>query len=223
MASVACIHGAGGRGSDWRFVAAELEALGHAVVAMDLPSDQDVGLDAYLEAVLAAIGDPPHALVLLAHSLGGFVAPLVCEHLPVRLMVLLTAMVPRPGETGHEWWENTGHQVAMLAQGFPDTSPETLFIHDVPPDVLSVVEPPRDQSGTLFDEPCPLAAWPSAPTRFLLCRDDRFFPADWMRGVVVDRLGIEPTEIPGGHMALLSQSGAVAKAVHQAWLETETG
>ena len=38
------------------------------------------------------------------------------------------------------------------------------------------------------------------PTRFLLCRDDRFFPADFLRRVVRDRLGIEPDEMPGGHL-----------------------
>jgi hypothetical protein len=37
------------------------------------------------------------------------------------------------------------------------------------------------------------------PTRFLLCGDDRFFPAEFMRGVARDRLGITADEIDGSH------------------------
>lgn len=54
-------------------------------------------------------------------------------------------------------------------------------------------------------EPWPLEAWPDIPTRFVLCRHDRFFPADWLRGVVRDRLGIVPDEIDAGHTPALSQ------------------
>jgi hypothetical protein len=39
----------------------------------------------------------------------------------------------------------------------------------------------RDQAETLGLEPWPLDAWPDVPTRYLLCRDDRLFPAGWMR------------------------------------------
>ncbi len=205
MATFVCIHGAGGRASSWDLVAAELRRLGHDVVAMDLPCDQPVGLSAYTAAVVDAIGDRRDDLVLVAQSLAGLIAPLVCAEVPVAELVLVAAMVPRPGESGGEWWANTGHADAVAAEGLPDDSPETLFTHDVAPGVLASVELPRDQTATLFEEPWPLAAWPDVPTRFLLCRDDRFFPADWLRAIVRDRLGIEATEIPGGHCAFLSQ------------------
>jgi hypothetical protein len=48
-------------------------------------------------------------------------------------------------------------------------------------------------------------------TRFLLCRDDRFFPADFMRRVVVARLGVEPDEIDGGHGIALSRPAELAE------------
>lgn len=213
MTTFVCIHGAGGRASDWDLVAAELAVRGHEVVAMDLPCEDEVGLDAYADAVIATIGDRRGDLVLVAQSLAGFIAPLVAARVPVEELVLLAAMVPRPGESGGEWWSATGHAEALAAQGLPDGSPETVFTHDVPPEVLAAADPPRDQTGTLFEEPWPLAAWPQVPTRFLLCRDDRFFPADWLRGVVVERLGIEPTVLPGGHCAYLSQPAAVAEAL----------
>jgi pimeloyl-ACP methyl ester carboxylesterase len=219
MATFVLIHGAMGRASHWRLVAVELEGRGHDVVAMDLPCDQEVGLDAYVAAVVDAIGDRRGGLVLVAQSLAGLIAPLVAAQVPVELMVLVTAMVPRPGESGGEWWVNTGHQQAVAAQGLSDDSPETLFTHDVPADVLAGLEPPRPQTGTLFEKPWPLDAWPGVPTRYLLCRDDRFFPPEWMRTIVKERLGIEPTEIPGGHCAYLSHPGALADALLRCWVE----
>lgn len=219
MALYALLHGAGGNAADWDLVRAELHALGHRTLAIDLPSDDDAaGLAEYAQVVVDALGDPPPDLVLVAQSMAGFVAPLVCTQVPVDLLVLLTAMVPSPGEAGGEWWTNTGHHEALAAQGLPDDSPETLFLHDVPPAVLAASSPPRDQSGTPFEEPWPLAAWPDVPTRFLLCRDDRFFPVDWMRALVKERLpDAVVDEIPGGHCAHLSQPAAVAAALHHAW------
>lgn len=219
MATFVCIHGAGGWGSDWDLLATELDPLGHEVVAMDLPCDQEVGLSDYVAAVVDAIGDRDGELVLVAQSLAGLIAPLVCTQVPVDLIVMLAAMVPHPGESGGDWWANTGHRDAMVAQGLPDDSTETLFVHDVPPEVLAATKPPRDQTSTLFEEPWPLSAWPDVPTQFLLCRDDRFFPAGWLRSLVRERLGIEPIDIPGGHCAYLSQPRAVAEALHRCWID----
>jgi hypothetical protein len=219
MATFVCMHGAGGRASYWDLVAAELRPLGHEVVAMDLPSEDEVGLDAYVDAVVDAIGDRRGDLVLVAQSLSGLIAPLVTTRVPIDLMVLVAAMVPQPGESGGEWWANTGHADAVAAQHLPDDSEDTLFTHDVAPDVLVAAGAPRDQTATLFEEPWPLDRWPDVPTRFLLCRDDRFFPAAWLRDLVRDRLGIEPDEIPGGHCAFLSQPRAMAEALDRCWTD----
>ena len=43
------------------------------------------------------------------------------------------------------------------------------------------------------------------PTRFLLCRDDRVFPAEFMRRLARDRLGITADEIDGSHCVALSR------------------
>ena len=68
----------------------------------------------------------------------------------------------------------------------------------------------------LFDDPWPLERWPDVPTRFLLCRDDRFFPADFQRRVVRDRLGIDPDEMSGGHLPFLAQPDELVD-----WLEAD--
>ena len=86
------------------------------------------------------------------------------------------------------------------------------FFHDVPPDVVAeaFARGERRQSGTPFKRPWPLKAWPDVPTKFLLCRDDRFFPAAFMRRVVRERLRITPDEIDGGHLPALSRPKELA-------------
>ncbi len=194
------IHGAGSDSWYWHRVAPLLQARGHDVVTMDLPvGDESAGLEAYTQAVLDAVGERDE-LVLVGQSLGGFVAPLVCARRSVELLILLNAMIPRPGET--DWWEATGHPVQIG----PDFDPFEVFLHDVPEEVLAEAgDHAGPQAEKPMSEPWPLEQWPDVPTRVVLSRDDRFFPAEWQRGIVRRRLGIEPVEIDGGHCVALSR------------------
>ncbi len=215
MTTYVLIHGAASDSWYWHLLNAELRTRGHDVVAPDLPCDDDsAGLSEYADAVIDAIGDRAD-LVMVAQSFGGFTAPLVCERVPVDLLVLLTAMIPSPGESPGEWWTNTGWEQARHEQDKQDgRAPDddtALFLHDVPPELAAeATKRGRDQSATPFLKPWPLQAWPAVPTRFLLCRDDRFFPAEFMRRVVEQRLGIPPDEIDGGHSIALSRPTELA-------------
>ena len=98
MATFVLLPGAGSDSWYWHLVAPELEAQGHDVVAVDLPvTDDAAGLDEYTACVVDAIGDR-REIVLVAQSLSGLIAPLVCERVPVDLMVLVAAMVPAQAE-----------------------------------------------------------------------------------------------------------------------------
>jgi pimeloyl-ACP methyl ester carboxylesterase len=199
-ASYVLIHGAGDVGWYWHLVEAELRARGHDVVVMDLPVDDDsAGLAEYTDVVVRAIGARERPIVV-AQSFGGYVAPLVCERVAVELLVLVAAMVPAPGETAEQMFEHTGWESAG------DTSDEVAtFYHDVDPDLAKqAIAHGRRQSDTPSKQPWPLAAWPDVPTRFLLCRNDRMFPAAWLRRVVRERLQLTPDEIDSGHTPALS-------------------
>ncbi|WP_433469033.1 alpha/beta fold hydrolase [Spirillospora sp. CA-128828] len=220
MATYVLIPGAGGQSWYWHRLGPELRARGHDVVAVDLPAgDDSAGLAEYADTVVQAIGDRTD-LVLVAQSMGGFTAPLVCERVHVDLLVLLNAMVPLPGETGGAWWENTGQAKAMADQAAREGrnpprefDAEEFFFHDVPEDVkaeaLSQDEPP--QSSRPFAEPWPLSRWPETPTVFLQGRDDRFFPLEFQRRVVRERLGIAVDDMPGGHLVALSRPEELAE------------
>ena len=215
MATFVLIHGAADSGWFWHLVEAELRGRGHDVVAPDLPCDDDsAGLAEYADAVVGAVGDRT-GLVVVAQSFGGFTAPLVCDQVPADLLVLLAGMVPAPGEAPDDWSANTGFARARREQEERDgPAPDddiALFFHDVPPDVAAeAMRRARHQSDTPGKRPWPLPAWPNVPTRFLLCRDDRFFPAEFLRRVVRDRLGFTPDEIDGGHCVALSRPRELA-------------
>lgn len=109
MSTFVLIPGAASDPWYWHLLDAELRRKGHDVVAVDLPCDDDTaGLAEYADAVVTQIGDRSD-LVVVAHSFGGFTGPLVCERVPVRHLVLLTAMVPAPYEAPGDWWVATGH------------------------------------------------------------------------------------------------------------------
>jgi pimeloyl-ACP methyl ester carboxylesterase len=93
------VPGAGGTASYWYRVVPLLEAGGHRAIAVELPGDDEsAGLPEYTSLVIAAIGGRPD-VVLVAQSMGAFTAPMVCARAPVSLLVLVNAMIPRPGET----------------------------------------------------------------------------------------------------------------------------
>jgi alpha-beta hydrolase superfamily lysophospholipase len=205
MATYVLIHGAGDSAFHWHLLGPELRSRGHGVVAMDLPcEDESAGLREYADAVVSAAGERTE-VILVAQSLGGFTAPLVAERIGVALVVLVAAMVPLPGERGEDWPSNTGYPGPTA-----DTEAE-IFFHDVPSDVAQrAMARGRRQADAVGADPWPLPRWPDVATRFLLCRDDRMFLAGWMRGVVRERLGIEPDEIAGGHCPALSRPRELA-------------
>lgn len=213
MATYVLIHGAGDVGWYWHLVDAELRDRGHDVVAPDLPcEDESAGWSEYADTVIDAVGDRTD-LVVVAQSLGGFTAPIVCERAPVDLLVLVAAMVPMPGETGSDWWSNSGYQEWVREHDGEDDDDDEIavFYQDVPPELAAeALSRGRDQAEKLMREPWPLDAWPEVPTKYLLSREDRVFPAEFVRRMVRERLAITPDEIDGGHTPALSRPKELA-------------
>jgi pimeloyl-ACP methyl ester carboxylesterase len=208
MATYVLIHGAGDTSFYWHLVVPRLRERGHDVVAVDLPSDDDfAGLDEYADTVAASIGDRGE-IVVVAQSFGGFTAPLVSTRAPVDLIVLVAGMVPAPGERPDDWAANTGLDRVQRDPAVDYSDELAVFYQDVPRSLAEeALARGRHQAETPGRAPWPLDAWPDVPTRYLLCQEDRVFPADWMRRVVRERLGIEPDEIASGHCPALSHPG----------------
>lgn len=218
MSTFVLVPGAGGAAWYWHRVVAELAAGGHEAVAVDLPSgDPEAGLDAYVDAVVAAAGGRT-GVVVVGQSLGGFTAPVAAQRLDARLLVLVNAMIPLPGEELGGWWENTGFEAAIEAAAERDgrdltadpDQRETMF-HDVPTEIVEeAFARPFEQEDGVLAGTWPLTAWPDVPTRVVATRDDRFFPLEFQRRVARERLGLDVDELPGGHLVALSRPAELA-------------
>src|SRR5262249_35104547 len=77
--------GAGGSAWYWHLVAPKLRQRGHEGIPVALPAaDDTAGLPDYAATVVRAIGSrEPQRVVLVAQSLAGFTAPLVCKQVSV--------------------------------------------------------------------------------------------------------------------------------------------
>jgi pimeloyl-ACP methyl ester carboxylesterase len=209
------IPGAGGVGWYWHRVVRLLEEARHEAIAVDLPGDDErAGLSVYTDRVLEAMGT--RLVVLVAQSLGGFTAALVCARAPVRMLVFVNAMIPVPGERAGEWWGNTGSIAARLAAaqrgGYStDFDLATYFLHDLPPETITQgAAHERPEADIVFSEPCRFQAWPDVPTHVVAGHDDRFFPIDFQRRVAQERLQVKLDELAGGHLLALSNPRGLA-------------
>jgi pimeloyl-ACP methyl ester carboxylesterase len=213
LATFALIPGAGGDPWEWHRLAPELNARGHEAIAVRLPAEDDTaGWSDYADAVVEAVGDRGEVIVVAA-SMGGFTAPIVCTRLDVELLVMLNAMIPVPGETFNAWWSNTDSAAARqeyhasIGLTPEDADDDTaIYYHDLPAEISAeaTARAWQNQSMTPLDEPWPLQAWPDVPTRVLAGRHDRMFPLEFQRRIALQRLGLDVDEIDGGHMVAMS-------------------
>jgi pimeloyl-ACP methyl ester carboxylesterase len=211
MSRFVLVPGAGGAAWYWHRVEPELRARGHHTVAVDLPgADERMGLPEYTDQVVAVI-DGQDDVVVVAQSMGAFTAAMACARVPVDLLVLVNAMIPLPGETPGQWWDNTGWQEARLAAaeagGYgAEFDLATYFLHDVPPEVAATgADHERPEADVAFGQPCDIVALPAVTTHVIAATGDRFFPVTFQRRLAKERLGVRADEIPGGHLVALSR------------------
>lgn len=218
MALFALIHGSGDGGWAWHLVQRALEERGHDAVAPDLPTDRDDATwDDCVDAVADALGGADDA-VLVGHSAGGFVVPLVAQRLGAELQVFVAGMVPRPAETAEEWFGDVGWSRAVAEQGRVDggrtgsADPLVAYYHDVPAGLAArAMARGRPVGARLGEAPWPSSALPAVPSRYVVTTRDRFLPASVQRGVAAARLGIaEPDEIDAGHCPNLGRPEELA-------------
>jgi pimeloyl-ACP methyl ester carboxylesterase len=218
-----------GAGSDPRVYDAtvdELRALGYDGLPPPLPLDDPDARPSDHAAAVTSASPRGSDVAVVAQSLGAFAGPLAAEQVGASLLVLLAPMIPAPGETAGEWWENTGHAHAvpdLLERHGPmsdwgQAAFQEVFLHDVDPDVARASERFSGAPGPgLFAEPWPHQSWPDVPTRVLCPRADRLFPWTFQERVARDRLGLDLDPIEGGHLPMLSRPAELAQRLAELW------
>jgi pimeloyl-ACP methyl ester carboxylesterase len=223
MATFGLVHGAWHGAWCWELLVPELERRGHRAIAMDLPcEDRTASFFDYSDAVRAALGDASE-VVLVGHSMAGITIPLVALSRPVRLLVFLCALVPdQPGDTteGGPQTHPDGAFDALVrhedgSHSWPsaETAARTLYQDCRPELVDSAFARLRPQQTALWDGWSPMERWPEVAIASIHCRDDRAVNPAWSSWIARNRLGVESTELPGGHSPMLARPAALADAL----------
>lgn len=108
MTTFVLVHGSWHGAWCWHRVVPQLEALGHQVLAPDLPGHGDdatpvaqITLGAYAERVASVIRSATEPVVLVGHSFGGIVISQAAEIIPEQIsrLVYVTAFLPANGQS----------------------------------------------------------------------------------------------------------------------------
>jgi pimeloyl-ACP methyl ester carboxylesterase len=216
------VHGGGYGAWCWERLIPELEARGHGAATVDLPPEDLAAGAARCAEVVARAFAAVDELVLVGHSIAGLIIPLVATQRPVKRLVFLHALLPRPGQSVVDQLraEPDMFNPEMLTATVPfweDEAVATHFLlHDCPPEVArDAFRRLRPEPGVLGSEVTPLPAWPAVPSAYIVCADDRTATPTWARRAARERLGVEPIELPGGHCPFLSRPGPLAEALER--------
>ena len=201
----------------WKLLIPELEKHGHQVITPSLPVDEPASSGTrYAEVIAQALKDAGDDVVLVGHSASGMFIPLVPSLHPIRRLVYLAALIPKPGDSirgqlaadpdmlNPDWLAafRTGHD--------PSTNDEVairFLFHDCEAEAIDLGLKTRMKmyAERAMAEVFPLEALPEVTTSYIVCSGDRTISPDWSRRIARKRLGVEAIELPGGHCPYLSR------------------
>lgn len=226
MSTFVLVHGAWHGAWCWERLIPELVRRGHSAIAMDLPiEDPRAGLAEYALSVERHMPDEAADVVLVGHSLGAAVIPLVATARPVERLVFLCPVIRMPGRA---LADQAGEDADMASVDFstgrtffddassawePDAAIAAFYNACDPGTARWAAERLRRQYWRYWEEPNPLDAWPPAERQAIVATDDRMCTVAFARRTIRGRLGIDPVEIRGDHSPFLSAPDDLAAAL----------
>jgi pimeloyl-ACP methyl ester carboxylesterase len=220
------VHGAWHGGWAFDALVGELARRGHTGVAPDLPTGPDAGIERCVGAVLdalAAAGPVDGPTVVVGHSLGALIAPVVAARVGADAWVDLAGFIPVPGEPAAArlrreqvfapGWAALAATHVRTADGcdaWPPGAAEAMYPDCDPAVARAAAARLRPQAWTALRDPCPLAAYPAVPVVYVLARGDNVIDPAWSRRAACDLLGVAPVELDGGHVGFLCRPGELA-------------
>lgn len=196
MAEFLLIHGSCHGAWCWRDVIPALEAFGHHVRAIDLPSHgqdttpiKDVTLGMYRDAILKGIKDPP---ILVGHSMAGFPIAAAAEHAPHKIarLVFLCAYAPISGTSLVEMRKMAERQPLLDAIEKSEDGlswvpimekARATFYHDCPDEAVEYAKA-RIVPQAILPQATPLELgenYANVPKTYIRCSDDRTIPPEF--------------------------------------------
>jgi pimeloyl-ACP methyl ester carboxylesterase len=198
-----------------------MQARGQRSVVMDLPVDDgDATFEDYSDAVLGSYPADLEDAVLVGHSLGAMVVPLVATSRPASLLVFLCGVIPniegKPWDGAPPMSRPETYQTETLDDGSSvfrtlESARLSFYADCDPQDAAWAFERLRPQnSRSLWDRPYPLTQLPDTPRVAIAGVDDAAITIEFSRAVTRPRLGVDPIEIPGAHSPFLARPRELA-------------
>jgi pimeloyl-ACP methyl ester carboxylesterase len=216
MTDFVLIHSTGQSAKGWDRLAHELERLGARAHAVDLPNDRpELRAGDYARVLADRFGDLDKPVVL-AHSGSGPLLPAAATALGARQQVWLAAWVPHPSLSFVA--DVRAHKDEAFAPdwiGQDPTVDDEAAIHFVYHDcdqeaqVWALTTRRPFYPEAVYDEP--VALEPAIPSTYILALEDRTIRPEWQRKMALERLGVEPIELPGGHCPNVSRPALLAE------------
>jgi len=201
----------------WKLLVSELERHGNQTITPSLPVDESAASGTrYAEVIAQALEGMSDDVVLIGHSASGMFVPLVPSLRPIRRLVYLASLIPKPGVSIRQQLAAEPEMLtptwveAFRAGRDPSTDDEVaidFLFHDCPPEAmkLGLMTRTKMYAEGAMTEVFPLEALPDVPSSYIVCSDDRTITPEWSRRAALERLGVEAIELPGGHCPYLSR------------------
>jgi pimeloyl-ACP methyl ester carboxylesterase len=211
------VHGAWHGSWAWGLVIGPLRALGHDVIAVDLPSSgptiSELGdFTADCATVQGALDRLDGDAIVVGHSYGGQVISQATAGRPdVSHLVYVCAFMCDVGQSPTDineglpptWIEIAGDGLAARV-----TTARETFFHDVDPQLAAQSQDRLQlQSLTAASTPLSAAGWHDIDSTYIICEDDRAIPVD--RQQQMSRHASNTRRLNSSHSPFLSMPDAV--------------
>lgn len=230
MSRFVLVHGSAHGAWCWRDLIGPLTALGHEVVALDLPGSGDDGtpladvtLSGYAQAILATLTAPS---ILVGHSAAGFAIRAAAEADPARIsrLVYLCAYLPQPGQSLVQMRKAAPEQPlkgaleldpARRAFRFTEAALPANLYGDCPPGTADYARP-RLGWQAIAPQSTPVAftgKGAGVPASYILCEKDQTIPPAHQLAMA-EAGGIAPGDLhalPSGHAPFFAMPERLAQ------------
>jgi pimeloyl-ACP methyl ester carboxylesterase len=234
MVAFGLVHGANHGSWCWEKLTPELERRGHQVLAADLPAeDPQAGAAEYAAAALEAFSSAGDDLVVVGHSLGGLTIPLIAASRPVRQLIFVAGMLPRPGKTQDEVLSAEPDMILPGPEGGAYRGPAgesrwrpeaaaSWFFADCSAELAAwAASRLRGQCWKITSEVTPLSAWPAVPCAYVLGTRDPVINPAWSRRAAPAVLGVKAVELDAGHSPFLARPAVLAQILDELTVDSD--
>lgn len=213
------VHGGFGSPAELAPTVPYLEARGHRVINVDLPSERaDATLEGYATAVVQAIADTSGPRILVAHSAGGATIPLVAARIAVDRLIFAAAIVPQPGQSIYEAI-GPETQAAIMSVSMDNGDGTRSFNFDllasyVPTErrdayLAFLRATQRKQGLQAIHQPWPGSGIPDVPRSYILCTEDQIISPERQRAFAA-MLDVTPIAIASEHSVFAARPQELA-------------